>query len=140
MADTFTIGALARAAGVAVSTVRFYERRGLLPEPPRRASGYRLYNTEAVERLHFIQQAKQLGFSLHEIAELLALRVQKGRSCLAVKRQATAKLADIEHKIRQLQHFQRALRVLVKQCGTGGPRGDCPILDALEHASLGTRR
>lgn len=98
MERTLSIGQLAAAAGIEVTTVRFYERKGLLPAPPRRASGYRIYDQAAVQRLHFIHQAKQLGFSLAEIAELLALRVRPGRTCTYVKGQAIQKIANIEQK------------------------------------------
>ena len=113
--------------------MRFYERKGLLPVPPRRASGYRIYDQATVQRLHFIHQAKQLGFSLAEIAELLELRVRPGRTCTEVKGQAVQKITDIEQKIKQLKRFERALRALIAQCRQGKTEGECPILDALEH-------
>ena len=132
MPHTLSIGELASAVGVRITTVRFYERKGLLPPPPRRASGYRMYGEEAIQRLRFIQEAKKLGFSLHEIAELLALRVGAGRTCRNVKQHAAHKITEVDAKIRQLRHFRRALQKLVAQCEAGGTQGACPILDALE--------
>ena len=130
------IGGLAKAAGVRITTIRFYERKGLLPAPPRRASGYRVYGEDSLRRLRFIQEAKSLGFSLHEIQELLALRAVSGRACLKVRERATQKIQDVEGKIRQLRHFREALRHLVAQCETGGIQGECPMLEALEHSRV----
>jgi len=131
-----SIGDLATVTGVEVTTVRFYERRGLMPAPPRRPSGYRMYDALAAQRLLFIQQAKQLGFSLSEIAELLKLQVEKGRTCQDVKGQALNKITDIDQKIEQLRHFKHALGVLVRQCDKGGAKGECPILEALNHPKM----
>src|SRR5262245_11414989 len=95
-----TIGEVARRAGVGVETVRFYEREGRLDEPARRASGYRQYGEDAVARLRFIRRAKELGFSLKEIAELLALRADPATTRADVRRRAETKVADIEAKVR----------------------------------------
>src|ERR1041384_5413921 len=94
-----TIGEVARRAGVGVETVRFYERQGLLAEPPRRGSGYRQYDQEAVAVLRFIRRAKELGFTLREIKGLLALRLDASATRAEVRKQAEAKLADIEARI-----------------------------------------
>src|ERR687885_2847805 len=93
-----TIGQIARRAGVGVETVRFYERQGLLEEPARKESGYRQYAEEVVARLRFIRRAKRLGFSLKEITDLLALRLDPEATAADVKRRAEAKVADIEAK------------------------------------------
>jgi MerR family mercuric resistance operon transcriptional regulator len=127
-----TVGQLAREAGVNVETVRFYERKGLMPRPSRRPSGYREYPGDAARRIRFIQRGKELGFSLREIAELLHLRVDPRRSCADVKRQAEAKLADIESKMRELRHMRTALEKLAAECTGRGPTSQCPLLDALE--------
>jgi MerR family mercuric resistance operon transcriptional regulator len=127
-----TIGQVARQAGVGVETVRFYERQGLLDTPPRRASGYRQYTPEIVARLHFIRRAKEVGFALKEIRELLSLRVAPETTCGAVKQQAEAKIADIDAKLRDLQRMKMALAQLVEACSGSGPTSQCPILDALE--------
>jgi MerR family copper efflux transcriptional regulator len=103
MSQRFTIGQLARRAGVGVETVRFYERQGLLAPPPRGTSGYRQYPQDAVARLHFIRRAKALGFSLREIRELLSLQVDPTGSSGEVQARAHAKLADIDGTIRTLR-------------------------------------
>jgi MerR family mercuric resistance operon transcriptional regulator len=133
--ETFSIGQVARRAGVGVETVRFYERQGLLEEPPRRASGYRQYSEEAVKQIRFIQRAKLLGFSLKEIQELLTLRVDGQTSCEQVKERAEAKLAEVEQKIVTLQHMRQALLQVASLCEEESPEGYCPLLDALEHDS-----
>ena len=107
--DTLSIGQVARRAGVGVETVRFYEREGLLEEPPRRASGYRLYSEQVVTRLHFIKRAQKLGFSLKEISELLLLRVDAQTSCDEVRQRTEAKLAEVERKLVELQRMRQAL-------------------------------
>ena len=140
MAQARFIGSLAKAAGVRVTTIRFYERKGLLSAPPRRTSGYRLYGAEALQRLRFIQEAKTLGFSLREIQELLTLRAVSGRTCLDVRERAMHKIQDVEDKIRQLRRFRKALQHLVAQCEVGGTQGDCPILDALDRTRALTVR
>jgi len=129
---TMTIGTLARKAGVGVETVRYYERRGLIPEPPRRDSGYREYTSEAISRVHFIRRAKELGFTLKEIHELLTLRVDPTTTCRDVRRRAETKIHDIEEKIRLLGSMRTALRRLTAQCRGKGPVSECPILDSLQ--------
>lgn len=127
-----TIGEMAKNAGVGVETVRFYEREGLLPEPPRRPSGYRHYSPETVRRLLFIRRTKDLGFSLDEIRELLGLRVNPRTSCGEVKRRAEGKIADIEKKMAELHRMRKALSRLASSCSGRGPTSACPILDAME--------
>ncbi len=129
---TLTIGHLAKEAGVHLETVRYYERRGLLPKPPRSLSGYRLYPAEAARRLRFIQRAKELGFSLNEIKELLSLRVSPGTRRAAIRLRAEAKIADIQTKIQSLESIQKTLRELTKACGGCGPVSECPILESLD--------
>lgn len=130
-----TIGQVAKNAGVGIETVRFYERQGLISEPPRKESGYRQYPEDVVARLRFIHRAKELGFSLKEIKELLALRLDPATTCAEVKSRATAKIADIEAKIETLQRMKKALVKLTKSCSGRGPTSECPILDALEPRS-----
>ena len=129
---SLTIGQVAREAGVGVETVRFYERQGLIEEPNRRASGYRQFDEEVVGRLRFIREAKELGFTLNEIKELLSLKVGRNSSCAEVKGRAEAKITDIEEKIRTLQRMKRALVNLTKACSGDGPANECPILDSLD--------
>ena len=127
-----TIGELARHAGVNTQTIRFYEREGLVPEPPRRTSGYRQYPTAMVERVRFIRAAKAVGFSLEEIAELLSLRVRRGASCAGVRARAESKLADIEAKIGQLQRMRKIIAEMVASCSGRCAIKDCAILGAIE--------
>ena len=126
-----TTSQLANSAGVNVETLRYYERRGLLPEPPRRASGYRQYSQDDVARLQFIKRAKELGFTLQEVQELLNLRVDPDTPCAMVKRRADLKIIDIEEKLRSLKKIKKALNKLAATCSGRGPVGDCPILEAL---------
>jgi MerR family copper efflux transcriptional regulator len=130
---TLSIGQVASLAGVGVETVRFYEREGLLEEPPRRASGYREYSPAVVKRIHFIKRAQQLGFSLKEILELLTLRVDGQTECSQAKERATTKLAEVEQKIVELQRMRQALLHITSLCAGEGPKGRCPLLDALDH-------
>ena len=130
--NTRTIGQVAKEAGVGVETLRYYEREGLLKEPPRRASGYRQYPEDAVKRIQFIKRAQELGFSLKEITELLALRVDPATSSSEVKQRAEAKLADIQRKVEELLRMKRALEQITHLCSGHGPVSECPILDALE--------
>ncbi len=130
--ETLSIGQVARRAGVGVETVRFYERQGLLEEAPRRASGYRQYSEKVVKRLHFIQRAKLLGFSLKEITELLMLRVDEQTSCEEVRQRAEAKIAQVERKVVELQHLRQALLQVAKLRRGHRPASTCPILDALD--------
>lgn len=130
---TLTIGQAAKEAGVGLETMRYYEREGLLKQPPRRASGYRQYSEDVVKRIHFIKRAQELGFSLKEIAELLALRVDPKTPSIEVKRRAIAKLVDIERKVEELLRMKRALEQITQLCSGEGPISECPILDVLEH-------
>ena len=127
-----TIGELARAAGVGVSTVRYYERAGLLPQPDRTATNYRLYRDEAVARLRFIRRAQQLGFTLEEIKGLLELRVSRRTTCADVRSRAEAKITDIEARIRSLRQMSHALTKLADECETHSDGVGCPLLEHLE--------
>lgn len=131
-AATLTIGRVARSAGLAIDTVRYYEREGLLEKPARTASGYRHYRPDAVARLRFIRQAKDLGFTLSEIRELLTLKVAPGKSCADVRARARLKIADVEQRIAQLDRMRRALEKLAAACSGRGPVSECPILEAME--------
>jgi MerR family mercuric resistance operon transcriptional regulator len=131
------IGEVARRAGVGVETVRFYERQGLLEPPDRRASGYRQYPEGVVARLHFIKRAKELGFTLKEIGDLLSLRLDPAATGADGRRRAEAKVAGIDAKIRDLQRMKKALLRLTATCGGHGPASACPILEALDRAEEG---
>jgi len=127
-----TRGQLAKAAQVNIETIRYYEKRGLIPEPPRRESGYRQYAPDTVGRITFIKRAQGLGFSLREITELLSLRVDPGTTSADIKMRAEAKLTDIDTKLRDLKMMKTALMKLTVACRGRGPISECPILDALE--------
>lgn len=127
-----TIGQLAKAAGVHVQTVRYYERRHLLAASSCLPSGYRLYGEEELKRLRFIKNAQALGFTLREIDGLLNLRIESATRCHEVQEQASAKLAMVEAKIRDLEALARALRSLISACRNGRRTDDCPILSSLE--------
>jgi MerR family mercuric resistance operon transcriptional regulator/MerR family gold-responsive transcriptional activator of gol and ges genes len=127
-----TIGQLAKAVGVNVQTVRYYERRKLLPPTDRKPSGYRLYGQDGLRRLRFIKNAQALGFTLREIAELLNLQVSSVAHCGDVQRKAQAKQKQVENKIRDLHALDRALRNLIRTCKAGQPTDHCPILSCLE--------
>lgn len=130
--DNLTTGELARRAGVNVETLRFYERKGLLPEPPRRESGYREYPPGSVRLIRFIKRAQEVGFSLGEVRELLALRVEPGTSCVEVRRRAEQKIVDVKQKIADLKQIERALTTLAATCSGRGPVSECPILESLD--------
>jgi Hg(II)-responsive transcriptional regulator len=130
--QTLTIGELAGAVGVNVQTVRYYERRGLLPKPKRRASGYREYLASDVARLEFIRRAQALGFTLSEIEQLLALRVDPRTTPEDVHHAVEEKIEAVEAKIGDLTRIASALRKMAAACHAHGPLGDCPFLEALE--------
>ncbi|WP_323844339.1 Hg(II)-responsive transcriptional regulator [Microbulbifer magnicolonia] len=123
-----TIGRLARAAGVHVETVRYYERRGLIEQPARPAQGHRAYPRAALERLLFIKRAQELGFTLQEIDGLLALGSGQCAEVLAI---AEEKLAAVEAKIADLQRLQAVLDRLVRSCKANRSSAHCPIVETL---------
>ncbi len=125
------IGQLAQHAGVAIDTVRYYERQGLLPQPQRRASGYRQYGDHDVSRLKFIRRAKELGFTLQEIHDLLALSDDRHADRAEVRTLAQHRLLDIERKLRELAAMRDTLSRLVDHCSGHGPLQGCPIIDTL---------
>lgn len=131
--NELTITRFARASGVNRETIRFYEQRGLLAAPPRSAAGYRLYAADEARRVRFIKHAQAVGFTLEEIAELMALRCGLGGTCAAVKARAHAKLADIERRIAALNEMKHALTRITASCdGDEGSSSECPILTALD--------
>ncbi len=133
------IGEVARAAGVGVETVRFYERKGLVEQPRRPMHGIRSYPAATVERIRFIRQAQGLGFSLAEIAELLDLTQEPGADCSAVRRRAIAKLEDVRAKRRLLERMETILEDLVEACPNAGGLDGCPIIGALREKTPATR-
>lgn len=128
-----TIGEVANRSGIGIETIRFYERKGLIDDPPRTVSGYRQYPEDVILKLRFIRQAKQLGFSLQDIKELLALRIEPGVTCKDIKARTTSKISEIEEKIQILLKMKKVLTTLDTSCKGRGPISSCPILAALEH-------
>lgn len=131
-AKPLTIGRLADEVGINLETVRFYERQGLLPKPPRSTSGYRMFPADASRRLRFIKRAQELGFSLNEIRELLTLRTSPRTTSAEIRKRAEAKITDIEGKIKSLDAMRKSLHKLAKSCAGCGPLSDCPILESLD--------
>jgi len=132
MEQALKIGQLAQRAAVNLQTIRYYEREGLLPEPPRLSSGYRLYSDSMVRRVRFIKRAQEIGFSLAEIRELLSLRANGPRERNEVRAIAQAKIADIEDKMRTLKAMKTVLNRLTERCSACGPASECPILESID--------
>ncbi|MFQ5483190.1 MAG: MerR family transcriptional regulator [Nitrospinaceae bacterium] len=130
---TMTIGQAAKKAGVGVETVRFYERQGLIDQPPIPSTGgYRIYPAATVEQIRFIRQAQELGFSLREIEELLLLRTDPTTDCSDVRERAQVKLNEILRKIAVMKGIQAALEKLIAACPGQGALQVCSIIDAIE--------
>jgi MerR family transcriptional regulator, mercuric resistance operon regulatory protein len=125
-----SIGALSEQTAVGIETIRFYERLGLLPAPPRSAAGHRLYATEHKRRLIFIRRARDLGFSLKEVRALLGPGRGRHVTCAKVKTMTEQHIADLRRRINDLKRMDRALSRMVVQCA-GGETGACAIIDAL---------
>lgn len=138
---SLTIGGLAKAADVNVETIRFYQRKRLMPEPDRPAGGIRRYGEEELSRVGFIKTAQRLGFSLDEIADLL--RLDDGSSCGQARRMAETKLLDVRARLADLHRMEDALAGLIKLCGASKGKVRCPLIVALTpeiQASVSARR
>ena len=129
--DGLTRGQAAKKARVHPETLRYYERRGILPEPARSPANYRLYSEAAVRRVRFVKRAQGLGFTLREIGELIALQVKPAASCADVRGRTLAKIAEIDRKLRDMREIKRSLTRLGKACPGSGGVDLCPILDAM---------
>lgn len=127
------IGEVARRSGISIETIRYYEREELLQEPERRPSGYRLYDEATLERLEYIRRAKELGFTLSEIRELLELSFTRQTCCDHIRQRAEAKRNDIEDKIRNLQKMRRLLNAILERCKTPDFAKDCPLVHKTKH-------
>jgi len=127
------IGQASKASGVSAKMIRYYEQTGLIPAAGRTASGYRDYSDDDVYVLRFIRRARDLGFSVNEINELLELWRDESRQSAEVKRLAQGHVHELERKIKGLQDIVNALTVLIKSC-RGDHRSHCPILERLENA------
>lgn len=124
------IGEIARQSGIGIETIRFYEREGLLLEPDRRPSGFRQYDQATLERLEYIRRAKELGFTLAEIRDLLELSFPAHVCSDHIRQRAEEKVAEIEDKLRSLQQMKRSLQKILTYCRTKGPTQDCPLAHA----------
>lgn len=133
MPQSYTIARLAAAAGVHVETVRYYQRRSLVPEPARPLGGVRRYTESDAERLRFIKRAQTMGFTLVEIESLLGLRAR--RSCHATRELAAAKLQLIDARIRELRQLHKELAGLVAGCDANAEDSTCPLIDKLGRQS-----
>ena len=131
-----TIGKLAKQSNVHVETLRYYERRGLIPKPARTVSNYRIYSTDNLLRITFIKQAQGLGFTLKEIKRLLALRATPRAKCADVRNYAIQKIVDIQDRIRSLQRMRSSLDKLLRECSGDLSATACPILESLESEKL----
>lgn len=127
------IGQVAKQSGLTVETVRYYEQRGLIPEPQRLDSGYRVYPESILTRLNFINRCKDLGFSLQEISELLSIQIDPNNSSALVKEQVEHKISLVKEKISELQKLQDSLEQLSGMCCGEGSVSECPIIDFLKH-------
>lgn len=129
---SFTIGLLADEAGVGVETIRFYQRKNLLPEPERPYGSIRRYGSTEVSRVRFIKAAQRIGFTLDEIAQLL--RLEDGTQCSQARHIAQNKLADVRHRLADLQRMETALADLVERCTAGRGKVTCPLIASLQEA------
>ena len=127
----FTAGRMAKKAGVNIQTLRYYERIKLLKPASRTAAGYRIYESDSLQRLLFIKRAQDLGFTLNEIRELLALSLASSKSREKVQERTRAKIQDIQKKLDYLKNLKSNLQQLLKECESGTPSGPCPILAKL---------
>ena len=129
MPDQLTIGPLSKRTQVNIETIRYYEREGLLPAPPRSEGGYRLYGDEHLRRLVFIRRGRELGFSLDEVRDLLQM-VDGGYTCGEVQALTLEHLGSVRKKVADLRRLERTLKNIAAQC-EGGAVPDCPVIDAL---------
>lgn len=125
------ISKAARAAGVSVETIRFYEREKMIEQPPRPTGGMRRYPPDIIERVHFIREAQQLGFTLREVRDLLTLKTDPASDCAEVRKRAAAKLDEVRRKIEQLQRIGDALQSLIAACPAHGRLEVCTVMSAL---------
>jgi DNA-binding transcriptional MerR regulator len=135
--STFQIGELAKRTALSIDAIRFYERRKLLPSAVRSTGGFRLYTTDDIERLRFVQRIQRLGFSLEEIKQLMAIRGDKAHACAAVRQFLKTKLGDVRTKVRDLQQLETELKADLGKCNRAskqqrGKTCACPVLEEIE--------
>ena len=126
----FTIGELSKRTDVNIETIRYYEKIGIMPNPPRNSSGYRIYSAPHLERLSFIRRGRELGFSQAEVRKLLTLVDEHQFTCTEVREMTVKQRLTVRNKIKDLRKLEQALTAMVKECA-GGDIPDCPIIDAL---------
>ncbi len=126
----FTIGELSRLTQVGSETIRYYEKIGIMPNPPRNSSGYRIYSTPHLERLSFVRRSRELGFSQPEVRKLLTLVDEHKYTCAEVREMTAMHLSTVRNKIKDLRKLEKALANMVSECD-GGDIPDCPIVDIL---------
>ncbi len=127
------IGKLAKQVDITVEAIRFYEKSGLIEPPERNESGYRNYPEDTVQHVLFIKRAKELGFSLKEVRELMSLRYLPGTTCYEVKEQSLKKMQDIDRKVEDLLGIKKGLAKLISSCPGQGPLSECPIIESISN-------
>lgn len=132
----FTIGQLSRLAKVNIETIRYYEKIGIMPNPPRNSSGYRVYSAPHFERLSFVRRSRELGFSQPEVRKLLTLVDEHTYTCAEVKEMTARQLSNVRDKIKDLSKLEKVLAMMVSECD-GGAVPDCPIVDILSTMPVG---
>ena len=130
--ELLKIGQVAKQTGVTVETIRFYEKQNLITTPQRTESGYRQYPLDTIKRVRFIQHAKDVGFTLKEVTELLALRRKPNASCTEIKLRTLQQIEEVDQKISDLKKIREALGRMVMKCSGHGALSECPILEELE--------
>lgn len=130
--ETMTRGILAKRSGIPPETILYYERMGVLEEPRKSPAGHRVYGDGDLTRLRFIRQAVELGFSLVDVRELLALRLQNVAECSRVERRAARRLADVRKRIEELERTEQGLRELIASCRQNPWKANCPLFEVLE--------
>ncbi len=134
MKNNFTIGKLSSITNVNIETIRYYEKKNILPSPPRTQSGYRIYSQEHVQRLIFIRKSRELGFSINEIRTLLNMIDGNNLTCAQVKKITLRHIDEIHRKIKDLQKFAHDLEIIASKC-KGDNTPDCSIIDALSYSN-----
>lgn len=127
---SLSIGALSRNTDCNIETIRYYERIGMLPEPPRTAGGHRVYSEDHLKRLAFIRRSRELGFNLEDVRGLLCLVDSGHYTCAEIKRMTLAQLGSVQSKLADLQRLERVLKQMASQC-PGGEGPDCPVIETL---------
>jgi len=134
--DKMSIGALSKQTGIGIETIRFYERLGLLKPIGRKSSGYRIFDASSLKAIVFIKHAKELGFTLSEIRELLNLKADKKSKCQSVQIKAEGQLKSVEEKIHHLKQIRSVLSELIQRCRRRKVDSECPLLDCLDHCEF----